>query len=352
MKKITGFILLVVTLVTLTSCKQADIKLLMPGEYIDLSIVKSFQKETGYKVKIVPFESNEAALTKLKTESFDLVIPSDYMVEQMKKEDLLLKIDWDRITELDRETSFPDELKSLLDELEEEFSLLDYNVPYFWGNLGILYNKKKVSIELLEQEQWNIFKNTELKIVMYDSSRDGFFVALKELGYSGNSSNTNELKEAENWLINMAKQPNVVFLTDEILDDMKIPKYDLSLTYSGDAVYLMDSNSDLGYFVPEIGTNVFVDGFSIPKEARDLDAVYAFINYISSYENALKNTLEVMYQSPRKDVYEEMIIEGSDLYEYVDAYKVVRHQNDELFRFVPFTKEFTDDAWAKIRSSK
>lgn len=351
MKKILSLIISAVTLITLVSCRAADIKLLMPGSYIDKSIVRSFEKETGKKVSVVPFESNEAALTKLKTEKFDLVIPSDYMIEQMIKEDLLQKIDWTKVTELNKETSFPNELKSLLDELGEDFPILDYSVPYFWGNLGILYNTKKVNKELLEQQQWNIFRNTELKIVMYDSARDGFFIALKELGYSGNTAVESELLEAEAYLKNMAKQANVVFLTDEILDDMKASKYDISLTYSGDAIYLMDSNADLDFYVPTIGSNIFVDGFVIPKGARDLDLVYEFINHISSYENALSNTLEVMYQSPRKDVYELMISEDSELYHLVNAYQVVRSENDELFRYVPLAKAFIDDSWARIRSS-
>lgn len=351
MKKIVSLIITAITLVTLVSCKAADIKLLMPGAYIDKEIVRSFEKETGKKVSIVPFDSNEAALTKLKTENFDLVIPSDYMIEQMIKEDLIQPIDWTKITELNKETSFPEELKSILDELGEDFPILDYSVPYFWGNLGILYNTKKVSRTLLEQEQWNIFRNRELKIVMYDSARDGFFIALKELGYSGNTDVQSELLEAETYLTNMAKQSNVVFLTDEILDDMKVSKYDISLTYSGDAVYLIDSNEDLDFFVPTIGSNVFVDAFAIPKESRDLDLVYAFINHMSTHENALKNTLEVMYQSPRKDVYELMISEDSELYHLVNAYKVVRNENDELFRYIPKAKTFIDDSWARIRSS-
>ena len=351
MKKILSLIISVIALVTLVSCKGADIKILMPGDYIDKSIVKAFQKEIGKKVSIVPFDSNEAALTKLKTERFDLVIPSDYMIEQMIKEDLLQPIDWTKVTELNKETSFPDELKSLLDELGEEFPILDYGIPYFWGNLGILYNTKTVQLSLLESEEWNIFRNETLKIVMYDSPRDGFFVALKQLGYSGNTATRSELEEAEAYLTAMSRQQNVVFLTDEILDDMKVSKYDISLTYSGDAVYLMDSNPDLGFFVPLVGTNVFVDAFAIPKESSDLDTVYAFINYISTYENALNNTLEIMYQSPRKDVYEEMISEDGELYDLIDAYKVVRHENDELFRFVPAAKAFIDDSWARIRSN-
>lgn len=147
MKKVFSLMVLLLALITLSACKGADIKILMPGGYINLKLLKDFKKETGKKVKIVTFESNEAALIKLKMEKFDLVVPSDYMVEQMIFEDLLQPIDWELITELDKETSFPDELQSLLSDYQEEFPILDYHVPYFWGNLGILYDKTKVSLE-------------------------------------------------------------------------------------------------------------------------------------------------------------------------------------------------------------
>lgn len=351
MKRMFSLMILGVSLLFLTACGKADIKILMPGEYIDAELVRAFEKEYGKKVKIVTFESNEAALTKARSEKYDLYVPSDYMIEQMYKENMLQKIDWTRIPNLNRETSFPEELQGLLDELEADFPLLDYSVPYFWGNLGIVYNKETVSLELLEAAQWEIFKNTDLNMVMYDSSRDGFFVALKTLGYSANTSNETELRAAEDWLKEMTKNSKITFLTDEILDDMLVPRYDLSLTYSGDAVYLMSEQSKLGYFVPTVGTNVFVDAFAIPKEVNDLDAVYDFINFVSSYASAKQNTLEIMYQATRLDVYNEMLSEGSDLYDYKDAYRVIRHEADELFRYVPENKKFIDDSWATIRAS-
>lgn len=351
MKKIITLLIAVVSVMVLTACRRADIKILMPGEYIDTAIVRAFEKETGKKVQIITFDSNEAALTKARTEKYDLYLPSDYMAEQMIKEDMIQKIDWSKIPNLKRDSDFPDVLNDLLNELEADFSLLDYLVPYFWGNLGIVYNKETVTLEQLEAAQWEIFKNKELNMVMYDSSRDGFFVALKSLGYSANSSDEAELKEAEAWLKDMTSTATITFLTDEILDDMLVPRFDLSLTYSGDAVYLLSEQEKLGYFVPSIGTNVFVDGFVIPKEVNDLDAVYAFINFISSYDNAKQNTLEIMYQSPRKDVYNEMLEANSELADYKDAYQVERHENDELFRYVPAAKAFIDDAWATIRAS-
>ena len=126
MKRMFSLFILVVSLLFLTACGKADIKLLMPGEYIDESLVRAFEKEYGKKVKIVTFESNEAALTKARSEKYDLYLPSDYMIEQMIEEDMLQKIDWTKISNLNKETSFPDELQSLLDAYEAEFPLFPW----------------------------------------------------------------------------------------------------------------------------------------------------------------------------------------------------------------------------------
>lgn len=350
MKKILGFIVLSVSLITLAACNTNSLKVFSYGDYIDPQILRDFEREFGMPVKLITFDSNERALTKMKLEKFDVVIPSDYAVEQLIKEDMIQPIDWTKITNLNKETSFPLELKSLLNDLKKDenpLDLLEYMVPYFWGNMGIVYNTEKVSLADLEQYEWDIFNQTNLPAVVYDSSRDGFMMALKHLGYSMNSNVTTELTEAEAYLTTIAKKNNVVFLTDEILDDMLTTKYDLVQAYSGDAVYLMDENDKLNFYVPEVGTNVWVDGMVIPKNAEKVDLAHEFINFISSYEKALANTEYVFYQSPRKDVYEYMI--GSDDYAHLrEAYQVKRNPNDEIFRYVPEVKKFVDDAWLKI----
>lgn len=355
MKKILTMLILIVSAFTLASCKEADLKILIWGEYIDDTIVPAFQKEFGVRVKLVQFESNESAITKMKTEKFDLIVPSDYAAEQMIEEDLILPIDWSKIPNLNKETDLADELKNIFERVKNDprdpVDLLEYMVPYFWGNVGILYNKEKISLEELEEKQWDIFKKTDIKTVMYDSSRDGFMIALMQLGYSPNTINVDELKEAEAYLASIAKQSNVVFLTDEILDDMKVPRYDMSLTYSGDAIYIMSEQPKLDFYVPTIGANIWADGFVIPKNARNVELAHEFINYVSSYESALKNTEFVMYQTPRKDVYEYMISEESELYEFRHVYQVKMNPNDEIYRYNKGAKTFMDDAWARIRTS-
>lgn len=333
---------------TIACLRKDSVKVFNWGEYMDPEIIKDFEKEYDVCVKLVTFDSNESAITKMKTESFDVIVPSDYAIEQMVSEDLLEVLDWNRITNLNRTTDLADGLSTILSNVS--FNVLDYGVPYFWGNVGILYNKDKVSVAELEQKQWNIFKEN-YDIAFYDSARDGFMVALKQLGYSMNTSDTTELTAAENWLQDIASKDNVVFLTDEILDEMPELKYDIALVYSGDAIYLMSEQEKLGFYVPTVGTNVWVDAMVIPKNAKNKDLAYDFINFVSSYDQALLNTEYVYYSTPRKDTYLDMIKPDGEFYAYIDAYEVTVNDNDEVFKYLPEVKSFTSDAWARIRIS-
>ncbi|MDY0210561.1 MAG: ABC transporter substrate-binding protein [Acholeplasma sp.] len=355
MKKLVALIALVLVGTTLTGCgvvrsitcmNKEKLALFNWGEYIDPALIKAFEKENDVCVTMSTFDSNESAITKMKTQSFDLIIPSDYAVEQMVEEELLQTMDWSKITTFNRETDLASGLQSILDNVE--FDILSYGVPYFWGNVGVLYNKDNVSLEILQAKEWEIF-NEDLDIAFYDSSRDGFMVALKNLGYSMNTEEASELNEAENWLSDLARKDNVVFLTDEILDDMVKLSYDIALTYSGDAIYLMSEQEKLGFYVPTTGTNVWVDTMVIPKNAKNTDLAYAFINFMLTYDSQMANTEYVMYTTVRQDVYTELITEGSDFYEYVDAYNVVIHTNDEVYGYNAVTKTFMSDAWARIR---
>lgn len=331
---------------TISCIGKDSVKIFNWGDYIDPAIIKGFEKENDVCVKFVTFDSNEAAITKMKTESFDVIIPSDYAVEQMVEEDLLELMDWSKVTNLNKETDLAEGLKAILNTMD--FNLLDYGVPYFWGNVGILYNKEKITQAELDTLQWDIFKENH-KIAFYDSPRDGFMVALKQLGYQMNTKNEAELQAAESWLMGLSGKKNVSFLTDEILDDMPNLKYDLALSYSGDAIYIMSEQEKLGFYVPTKGTNVWADAMVIPKNATNKDLAYAFINYASSYKSSLLNTSYVMYSTPRKDVYNELITDGSDFYQYRDAYEVTINPNDEVFRYLPEVKSFTSDAWARVR---
>lgn len=368
MKRIIIAIATIMLGLSLASCGRQKFKILLPTEYMAPELISSFQKEYGVKVKAIPFVSNEAAITRLKMEEFDLVISSDYATEQLIEEDLIMKIDWNRVN-LNPETDLVDTLVELLDQFKESdkpLDLLEYTVPYFWGNLGIIYNNKKVSLEKLEQMQWSIFTDTTLDRAVYDSSRDAFFFALKQNGFSANSEDDDELEIARAYLEDIAlsshRNGEVVYLTDEILDDMQktTPPFDVALVYGGDALYIKHSIGDspkndfIDYYVPTVGTNIFLDGFVIPKNTSDVDLVYAFINHISKHENSVINTTEIGYISAIKSVYDQMIKdEDSVFYPYKELYAISYNKEvDEIYRYVPKSKLFMDEEWGKIKGKK
>lgn len=359
MKKTIGFLASVLLVIALASCGRTKFKILLPTEYLAEDLIKSFQKEYKVKVKTTPFVSNEAALVKLGLEKFDLVIPSDYAVEQMMEQDLLLPIDWSLITEVDKETGFVDTLYDVVDlykNSDKSVDLLEYMVPYLWGNLGIMYNKNVVTEQELEAEQWGIFARKDLKKAIYDSSRDAFFMALKHTNASsGNTSDNTELNNAEAFLRTVDKSGSRVYLTDDILDDMQnpTPAYDIALAYSGDALYVKSQSKkpEIGFYSPSIGTNVFIDAMVIPKTSRYVDLAYAFINHVSEHNNAVLNTIDVGYVSAIKTVYEYMITDkDSYFYPFKEFYIINLRESDEVFRYVPEAKRQMDERWSKIRS--
>ncbi len=333
---------------TMTCIQKEKLNLFNWGEYIDPSLISGFEKANNVCVILSTYESNESAIEQLRTQSFDVIVPSDYAIEQMVEEDMIQSLDWEKITGFNPTIDMTPGLLTILSALD--FDLLDYGVPYFWGNVGIMYNKNIVTLNELETLEWNIFKSNTYKIAFYDSARDSFMVALKSLGYSMNTNTQIELNEAENWLLELARKKNVDFFTSDISDAMVSLSYDIALVYSGDAVYLMSEQDSLEFFVPTTGTNVWVDALVIPKNAKNTALAYAFINYVSTQTSAQMNSAYVMYSSPRKDVYEAMISETGDFYAYRSAYAVSVNSNDEVLRHSLTIKAFVTDAWIRIRA--
>jgi spermidine/putrescine-binding protein len=203
----------------------------------------------------------------------------------------------------------------------------------------------------LDQNGWNALADKTKDVLIYDSSRDSFMIALKAVYGTAvdiNSPTDTELAAAEAWLIN-AKGPKTRFLTDEIFDDMLHPaKHQMAVAYSGDANYLMSLNDRLGYFVPDVGTNVFIDAFAIPVDSKQVDLAYEFINYFLSYEVALDNAIEIGYTSPRRDVI-SYIIENEE-YD-ASGYVILVTENDDVFRYNTELKRKIEEAWVRVRAS-
>ena len=314
------------------------------GEYTGENIIKDFEEETGASVVMENFDSNEQMYIKVANgESYDILVPSDYMIQRLIDEEYLQKLDHSQLDCLDK---LDDAVKGLPYDPENE-----YSVPYFWGTVGIVYDKTKVDLKDLEEEGYNIFLDEKYRgqIYLYDSERDSFMMALKALGYSMNTENEAEIQEAYDWLVQCVQTMKPEIVTDEIIDNMAQGRKALGLIYSGDATYVMSENEDMGYYMPESGTNLWSDAMVIPKTAQNPELAHAFINFASDYDGAYDNSSYVGYTSPNKDVMEDLAGEGGD-FEGINAYiPRTDNPNDEVFVYNENTKKIISNLWSKVK---
>lgn len=278
----------------LTGCGATDSKKVLNvynvGDYIDENIITLFEEKTGIDVQYETYDTNEMMYQKVKSGStnYDLIFPSDYMVEKMKSEGLLQKIDFKNIPNM----KYID--KSFLNPIYDETN--EYSVPYMWGTFGILYNKKMVKEPV---DSWNILWNPKYKgnIMMFDSVRDTMGISLKRLGYSMNTTNPKEINEAMKELM---KQKDLVlaYVNDEGKDRLLGEEVAMGIAYSGDAVTLMEENPNLAYAIPKEGTNKWVDAMAIPKSAQNKKEAEIFINFLLDPEIAKMNAEYIGYSTP------------------------------------------------------
>lgn len=314
------------------------------GEYTGENIIRDFEEETGATVVQENFDSNEQMYIKVANqEPYDVLVPSDYMIERLIEEDLLQKLDKSKLTCMDK---LADAVKGLPYDPKNE-----YSVPYFWGTVGIVYDKTKVEVRDLEAEGFGIFLDEKYKgeVYLYDSERDSFMMALKELGYSMNTTNEKEIQDAYNWLVQCVETMDVEIVTDEIIDNMAQGRKALGIMYSGDATYVMEENENMGYYMPETGTNLWSDAMVIPKNAKNPELAHAFINYASDYEGAYDNSSYVGYTSANQEVMDDIYGEGGD-YEGIEAYiPRIDNPNDEVFVYNEDTKKIMGDLWSRVK---
>lgn len=315
------------------------------GEYTGEEIIPTFEEMTGAKVIMDNFDSNEQMYIKVVNgESYDLIVPSDYMIQRLIQEDLVQKLDKEKIQEsLDQLN--PGVLGLPYDPKNE------YSIPYFWGSVGIVYDKEKVSLEDLEKEGYGIFLDQKYKgdIYLYDSERDSFMMALKDLGYSMNTSNEEEIYKAYDWLVQSVQTMDPEIVTDEIIDNMVQARKALGLIYSGDAAYVISENEKMGFYMPKTGTNLWSDGMVIPKNAKNVDLAHEFINFVCSYQGAMDNSSYVGYTSPNQEVMDELSGPGGE-FEGVNAY-IPRTNNakDEVFEYNETTRKVIADLWSRVK---
>ena len=314
------------------------------GEYTGENILREFEEKTGAKVVMENFDSNEQMYIKVANgEAYDILVPSDYMIQRLIQEGYLQKLDHSKLDCLDK---LCDDVVGLPYDPGNE-----YSIPYFWGSVGIVYDKTKVDLEDLEREGFDIFKDQKYKgqIYLYDSERDSFMMALKALGYSMNTENEDELQAAYEWLVECVQTMEPEIVTDEIIDNMAQGRKALGLIYSGDATYVMSENEDMGYYLPESGTNLWSDAMVIPANAKNPDLAHEFINFASDYEGAYDNSSFVGYSSANQEVMDTLSGEGGE-YEGIEAY-VTRsgNPNDEVFEYNENTRKLIANLWSKVK---
>lgn len=295
---------------TFVGCKKSDIPTLYVynwGEYIDPDVIDLFEEETGIKVAYNDFDTNESMYPVIQTGSvkYDVVCPSDYMIQKMINEDLLTEINFDNVPNI--KYIDPTYLKS-----SQEFDPGNkYSVPYCWGTVGILYNKSMIDTEI---DSWAAIFDKDFmeangyagEVLMINSVRDAFGMALQYLGYSLNSTNEAELEEAK--LVLQEQFPFVdAYVVDEVRDKMIGGDNPIGVIYSGEAIFTQRENPDLEYVVPKEGSNVWIDGWVIPKNAPNKDYAEKWINFMCDPEIALKNFEYITYSTPNSAARELII---------------------------------------------
>ena len=316
------------------------------GEYIGENVISNFEKQYNAKVNYSLFDSNEIMYTKLLgNNAYDVIVPSDYMIERLIEENLLQPLDYDYITNIDQ---LDPNVLALRDAYDKDGV---YSIPYFWGSVGILYNKNNVDSAKVEELGWEILRDPTYKgkIFMYDSERDSFMVALKALGYSMNTENLDEINEANQWLIDLHETMDPAYVTDEVNDAMINNEKDIAVVYSGAAAYIISQNEDMGYYVPKEGTNVWTDSMVIPANAKNPKLANEFINFMLNYDEAMDSSITVGYTSANKKVVETLSSEG-ELYDGNEAYSFdASNPNNEVFKHNDTLKKVLSDMWVRIK---
>ncbi|NLW57118.1 MAG: spermidine/putrescine ABC transporter substrate-binding protein [Firmicutes bacterium] len=342
--KILGLALLLgLAVLTFAACGQDRKPVLSVynwGDYIDESIIAEFEKEFNIRVNYDTFSTNEDMYVKVKSGggSYDLLFPSDYTIERMRKEGMLHKLDFNNIPNYQY--------------IEEQFKNLDYDpqneysVPYMWGTVGIVYNKKMVTKPVTS---WRILWDEDYakQILMLDSQRDSIGITLKMLGYSMNTRNLQELAAAKEALIKQ-KPLVLAYVGDDVKDKMIAGEAALAVVWSGDAVYMMRENPDLAFAIPEEGSNLWFDAMVIPNTSKHKTEAEKFINFLCRTEIAYKNTDYIGYSTPHREA--KKLLEPELLNEPAAYPSAEQLANCEIFLDLgDFLKEY-DRIWTEVKA--
>lgn len=315
------------------------------GEYLDPEVIDMFEEETGITVVYDEFETNEIMYPKVETGAteYDVICPSDYMIQKMIANDLLAELNFDNI---------PNAKANIGAQYWEQSKEFDpenkYSVPYCWGTVGILYNKTMVEEPI---DSWSVLWDEKYKdnILMQDSVRDAFMVALKLNGYSMNSKDSAELETAKQSLVN--QKPLVqAYVVDQVRDKMIGDEAAIGVIYSGEAIYTQRENPNLEYVIPKEGTNVWIDSWVITKNAPNKENAEKFIDFMCRPDIALKNFEYITYSTPNDAARE--LIEDEDIKNSPIAFPdLSQYANLETFQYLGEDgDQMYNELWKEVKS--
>ena len=314
------------------------------GEYIDPDVIDLFEEETGIKVVYDEFETNESMYAKVSTGAvhYDLICPSDYMIKKMIDEELL------RTINLENLENYNQIGKQYLEQAAQFDPTNEYAIPYTWGTVGILYNKTMVEEPIDEwADLWD--ETYSDNILMQDSVRDAFLVSLKMLGYSANETDQAKLKEACQKLIE--QKPIVqAYVVDQVRDKMISGEAAIGVIYSGEAIFTQRENNDLEYVIPKEGSNVWIDGWVMPKDAENVENAEMFLDFLLRPDIALMNFEYITYSTPNEGARE--LIEDEDIKNSSIAFPDLSQYDLEVYQYLgPELEKIYNDLWKKVGSA-
>ena len=365
MKRILFLLMALLMAVTLTGCQSAEsgdgtqaaeqvVNVFNWEDYIDPAVIALFEEETGIKVNYMCFTTVEDMIVQVEANpgAFDVCFPSDYIIERMINQDMLAEINFDNVPNADQ----------ILDHLlNPDYDPENkYSVPYMWGTVGILYNTTMIDLDP-ENTSWSILWDPQYQnsIFMMDSIRDSMGITLKYLGYSVNSTEIPELFAARDKLIEQKKLGVVkAYQVDETKDKMVAGEAALAVMWSGDAMYAIDLNEDLDYFVPVEGSNAWCDSAVIPKTAKNKENAEAFINFLCRPDVAAMNWNYIWYSTPNKGAIELIEDpEGEYAYEYSENHTL--SPTDEVMDKCEFFRDIPENylsvyeaLWMDLKNTK
>lgn len=352
MKKTPIYVLLLTALLifALTGCgkgasgENGEVIVYNWGEYIDPDTLTMFEEETGIKVVYDEYETNEIMYPKVEagTTAYDVLCPSDYMIQKLIENDLLQEINFDNIPNVKNIG------QQYFDQSQEFDPENKYSIPYCFGTVGILYNKTMVDEPV---DSWSILWDEKYadNILMQDSVRDAFMVALKLKGYSMNTLDEGELNEAKQILID--QKPLVqAYVIDQVRDKMIGNEAAIGVIYSGEAIYTQRENADLEYVIPKEGTNVWIDSWVIPKNAPNKENAEKFINFMCREDVALKNFEYITYSTPNDAA--KALIEDEDIKNSKIAFPdFSQYNNLETFHYLGVDGDaLYNELWKEVKS--